>query len=118
MGVFLKDNDWNITLNPEKPVKMFFSEKKGIFAIKSINLIPSQVKQHGAFKKRITKLEGDNYLFTCFDVYLKDSIPVEIDFNNPNNEDFVKAYYRWKLLRYFRKPQLIIFNFYQIKYGF
>ena len=92
-------------VNPEKPVKMFFSVKKGIFAIKSINLIPSEVKQHGAFKKRITKLDGDNYLFTCFDVYLKDSIPVEIDFNNPNNEDFVKAYYRWKLLRYFRQPQ-------------
>ena len=56
-------------VNPEKPVKMFFSVKKGIFAIKSINLIPSEVKQHGAFKKRITKLDGDNYLFTSFDVY-------------------------------------------------
>lgn len=90
---------------PENPTKMYFSKYKGYFQIKSISLIPNEVKQHSSLKKRLSKLAVGEYLYTFYDVEKEETVPVEIDFHNPDNEDFVKSYYRWKLLRYFQQPK-------------
>lgn len=90
---------------PEKPVGMYFSTKRGFASFKSITLIPNEVKEHEKFKKHLPKSNTERAIYTYYDVAVDDAVRIEIDFRNPDNEDFVKAYYRWELLEYFRQPQ-------------
>lgn len=100
----LKQNilDYNY---PEEPVGMYFSTKRGFAPLKSITLIPNEVKEHEKFKRYLSKSNPDRTIYTCYDFAVDDAVRIEINFRNPDNEDFVKAYYRWKLLGYFRQPQ-------------
>ena len=84
---------------PAEPVKCYFSsensENKKSDMLRSSSLFPKEVKVSSLFSGvgRIEKL------FTTYDEPCKGFQPVDVDFCDPDNEDFVKRYYNLKLKR-------------------
>jgi hypothetical protein len=82
---------------PSEPIACYFSsendEMKKSDMLRSITLIPKEVKATSLFA-------GDgclNKLYTFYDQPFKGFQLVNVDFNDPDNEDFVKRYYNQKL---------------------
>ena len=95
---------------PTEPVTCYFStqndnENKSD-ELKSIELVPNEVKSLSLF---------DGYgvlqkLFTTYDKNCSGFKSVAIDFNDPDNEDYVKRYYSQKLKRLLSKHENLLFT--------
>ena len=66
---------------------------------------PKEVKAAGLFEGA-----GNINILYASDSALKDFHPVEIDFNDPDNENFVKRYYNHQLLKYLSQFKELIFT--------
>ena len=86
---------------PEGKLKMFFSWEDDKFRkstmIKSRVLVPVEAVSKYGDKSINRKLSLGKPLYCSLDTPMKDFVPVEVDFSNQDNEDFVKMYYRRKL---------------------
>jgi len=95
---------------PTEPVTCYFStkddEEKKSDMLKSITLIPKEIKALSFFEG----IGGELKLYTTFDKECKGFIPVAVDFNNPDNEDYVKRYYNQKLKRLLSKHDNLMFT--------
>ena len=95
---------------PTEPVTCYFStkddEEKKSDMLKSITLIPKEIKALSLFEG----IGGELKLYTTFDKECKGFIPVAVDFNNPDNEDYVKRYYNQKLKRLLSKHDNLMFT--------
>lgn len=89
---------------PKKPVMNYFSEDdaadKRSTILKSPMLIPTEVKSKPHFCELFAGAGGFQ-LHTSFDKPMDGFEATEIDFNNPENEYFVKRYYNHRLSKYF-----------------
>jgi len=95
---------------PKEPVACYFStqddEEKKSDVLKSINLIPKEVKALPLFEGFGAQLK----LFTTYDKQCSGFKPVAIDFNDPDNEDYVKRYYNQKLKQLLSKHENLLFT--------
>ena len=95
---------------PTEPVTCYFSteddEEKKSDMLKSITLIPKEIKALSLFEG----IGGELKLYTTFDKECKGFMPVAVDFNNPDNEDYVKRYYNQKLKRLLSKHDNLMFT--------
>ena len=86
---------------PEGKLIMFFSWEDDKFRkstmIKSRVLVPVEAVSKYGDKSINRKLSLGKPLYCSLDTPMKDFVPVEVDFSNQDNEDFVKMYYRRKL---------------------
>ena len=95
---------------PTEPVTCYFStqndnENKSD-ELKSIELVPNEVKSLSLF-------DGFGVLqklFTTYDKNCSGFKSVAIDFNDPDNEDYVKRYYSQKLKRLLSKHENLLFT--------
>lgn len=95
---------------PTEPVTCYFSskndERKKSDILKSETLLPKEV---------IASLESAGVkdfpiLYTSYDQPFKGFKPIAIDFNNPDNENFVKRYYNRKLKQFLSKHDELMFT--------
>lgn len=95
---------------PTEPITCYFStkddEEKKSDVLKSIELVPNEVKALSLFEG----IGGQLKLYTTYDKKCKDFTPVSVDFNNPDNEDYVKRYYNQKLKRLLSKHDNLMFT--------
>lgn len=98
---------------PKEPVKLYFSKyakgRKCISIASPINT-PKEVKDHSLFVSNPSCVGETNRIFTSFDIPHDGFEAVDIDFNNPDNEYFVKLYYRHKLETYFSRLDNIVLS--------
>ncbi len=82
---------------PTEPIACYFSSendgKKKSDMLKSVTLIPKEVKATSLF----AGVGCFDKLYTFYDQPFKGFLSVKVDFNDPDNEDFVKRYYNQKL---------------------
>ncbi len=74
--------------------------------LKSITLVPKEVKALSFFEG----IGEQQKLYTTYDKKCKDFTPVSMDFNDPDNEDYVKRYYNQKLKRLLSKHENLMFT--------
>jgi hypothetical protein len=90
---------------PNEPVKFYFSDKddaeRKSTRLKSPVLVPKEVKQNQKYNDLFTGC-GGIILYTSFDLPTEGFDAIDIDFNEPENESFVKKYYNRRLEKYFR----------------
>ena len=103
---------------PEVKLNMFFSWADDKFKkstmIKSRVLVPKEAVEKYGEKSVNRKLSLGKPLYCSLDTHMRGFAPVEVDFRNLDNEDFVKMYYRRKLEGVLSKhPELM---FYQSDY--
>ncbi len=95
---------------PTEPVTCYFStkddEEKKTDMLKSITLVPEEVKALSLF----VGIGGELKLYTTYEKQCKDFTPVAVDFNNPDNEDYVKRYYNQRLKRLLSKHENLMFT--------
>ena len=95
---------------PTEPVCCFFSseddEMKRSDVFKSKTLFPKEVMASSLF----IGVGGIAKLYTSYDQPFEGFKPVDIDFNDPDNEDFVKRYYNQKLKQILSKYDELIFT--------
>ena len=97
---------------PKEPVTCYFSktdnERHSSTLIKSPTLIPKEVKGDKKFLYIYTGRGGTPQLYTTFDLPCENFEPIAIDFNDPENEYFVKRYYHHRLEIYFRRIENVV----------
>ncbi len=97
---------------PKEPVICYFSktdnERHSSTLIKSPTLIPKEVKGDKKFLDIYTGRGGTPQLYTTFDLPCENFEPIAIDFNDPENEYFVKRYYHHRLEIYFRRIENVV----------
>lgn len=95
---------------PTEPVQCYFlfedDEKKKSDVLKSKKLFPKEVMASPLFNG----VGGIVKLHTSYDQPFQGFKPVEINFNDPDNEDFVKRYYNQKLKRILSKHEQLLFT--------
>lgn len=95
---------------PSEPVTCYFStqddEEKKSDVLKSKTLVPKEVKALSTFEG----IGGQLKLYTTYDKKCRDFMPVSVDFNDPDNEDYVKRYYNQKLKRLLSKNENLMFT--------
>ena len=91
---------------PQQPVRFYFSDKDDAehksTRLKSPVLVPKEVKQTPKYIDLFSGV-GGFALYTSYDLPFEGFDPIDIDFNEPENENLVKRYYNRQLERYFRK---------------
>ena len=91
---------------PSKPVKLFFSDKSDAghksVKLKSSVLIPKEIKSSSKYAKLFANTVGNAVVYTSFDKEMDGFEPINIDFRDACNENFVKKFYNYKLEMYFR----------------
>lgn len=96
---------------PNEPVKFYFSDKNDVahksISLKSPVLIPKEVKQT---QKYIDLFAGCGGLtmYTTFDFPTDGFDAIDIDFNEPENENLIKRYYNRRLEKYFKQFDEVI----------
>lgn len=89
---------------PKLAVSNYFSKiriaEQPCLRMASPDLFPVELKESGT--SLFEEKDGIRETFTCFDKPLEGFTPIEIDFCNPKNENFVKRYYNRKLELHFR----------------
>lgn len=107
IGLFLNSLSFRY---PKEPIICYFSfqkdEKKKSDELKSIDLVPKEVKGSSLFED----FGGKNNLYTTYDKQCKDYKPIAIDFNDLDNEDYVKRYYNQELKRLLSKHENLMFT--------
>ena len=97
---------------PKEPVTCYFSktdnERHCSTLIKSQTLIPIEVRDDKKFLDIYTGRGGTPELYTTFDLPCENFETIAIDFNNPENEYFVKRYYHHRLELYFRRFENVV----------
>ncbi len=82
---------------PSEPVTCYFSskndEQKKSDILKSQTLFPKEIKSTSLF----SGVGGLSVLFTSYEKSMSNFKPVKVDFNDPDNEDYVKRCYTQKL---------------------
>lgn len=95
---------------PAEPLKCYFSteddEKKKSDMLKSISLHPKEVKMSSIFPE-VSRIEK---LFTSYNEPYKGFQPVDVNFCDPDNENFVKRYYNLKLKRMLSGHEELMFT--------
>lgn len=90
---------------PKEPVKLFFSAKddaeRKSTRLKSPVLIPKEVKESQLFSNLFAE-NGSPTIYTSFSSPTEGFEVIALDFNEPENEYFVKRYYNRLLEKYFR----------------
>lgn len=90
---------------PKEPVKLFFSAKddaeRKSTRLKSPVLIPKEVKESQLFSNLFAG-NASPTIYTSFSSPTEGFEVISIDFNEPENEYFVKRYYNRLLEKYFR----------------
>lgn len=93
---------------PTEPVECYFSsetdEDKRSVILKSKTLFPKEV---GTLFAGVGGMER---LYTTYDCPCDGFQSVAVNFNSPENEDFVKRYYNWKLKRVLAKHEELMFT--------
>lgn len=88
---------------PSKPVRLYFSDKDDAehksSVLKSPVVIPKEVKSATKYADLFT---GNKAVYAFFDKAMDGFEPIDINFQDADNENFVKRYYNYKLKRYFR----------------
>lgn len=88
---------------PSKPVGLYFSDKDDAehksSVLKSTVVIPKEVKSS---PKYADLFAGGKAIYAFFDKAADGFEPIDINFQDADNENFVKRYYNYKLARYFR----------------
>ena len=112
----LKINSINFKF-PEGKIKMFFSWEDDKFRkstmIKSRILVPAEAVSKYGEKSINKKLSLGKHLYCSLDTPMRDFAPMEVDFRNQDNEEFVKMYYRRKLESVLSKyPELMFYQSY------
>lgn len=91
---------------PKDPVRFYFSDKSDVehksTLLKSTVVIPKEVKNTPRFIDLFAGVGGFS-LYTSFDLPTTGFEDIEIDFNEPENENLVKRYYNMRLEKYFRQ---------------
>ena len=96
---------------PNEPVKFYFSEKDDVarksIPLKSPVLIPKEVKQAQKYIDLFAGCGGLT-LYTTFDIPTDGFDAIDIDFNEPENENLIKRYYNRRLEKYFKQFDEVI----------
>ena len=96
---------------PKEPVKFYFSDKNDdkhkSTPLKSLVLVPKEVKQTQKFMDLFAGC-GGMILYTSFDLPTEGFDAIDIDFNEPENENLIKRYYNRRLEKYFQKFDEVI----------
>lgn len=95
---------------PAEPVTCYFSQnndkQRSSDILKSETLIPKEVKATLQFEG----IGGTPLLYTTYDQPCNEFKSVAIDFNDPDNEDYVKRYYNKKLKGLLAKHEYLMFT--------
>lgn len=85
---------------PKEPVKFYFSDKDDVehksTPLKSPVLVPKEVNQTQKYIDLFAGCGGLT-LYTTFDLPTKGFDGIDIDFNEPENENLIKRYYNRRL---------------------
>ena len=96
---------------PKEPVKFYFSDKEDAerksTRLKSPVLVPKEVKQTQKYIDLFAGCGGLT-LHTSFDLPTEGFDAIDIDFNNPDNENLIKRYYNRRLEKYFLQYDEVI----------
>ena len=90
---------------PSEPVRFYFSQnddaERKSTRLKSPVLVPKEVKQTQKYIDLFAGCGGLT-LYTSFDIPTEGFDAIDVDFNEPENENLVKRYYIRRLEKYFR----------------
>lgn len=96
---------------PQNQIKFYFSDKDDAMhkstLLKSPVLVPKEVKQTAKYSNLFSNGKGMK-LYTTFDTPTEGFDPIDIDFNDIENENLIKRYYNRKLTKYFQQYEGVI----------
>ena len=97
---------------PSEPVRFYFSPnddaERRSTRLKSPVLVPKEVKQTQKYIDLFAGGGGFKELFTTFEQKAAGFDAIDVDFNEPENENLVKRYYNRQLEKYFRYYEDIV----------